>query len=80
MHVQWHVNTHRLRAAVLVPSLNAGNGVVGETPRNQESDVRTVADNSPGNEFELSNSAPDVGNDISSCIEHAKVIYKLITM
>ena len=64
MHVQWHVNTHRLRAAVLVPLLNAGNGVVGETPRNQESDVRTVADNSPGNEFELSNSAPDVGNDI----------------
>ena len=28
-------------------SLNAGNGVVGETPRHQESDMRTVADNSP---------------------------------
>ena len=30
-------------------------------------------DNSPGNEFELSNSVPDVGNDISSCLEDAKV-------
>ena len=32
-----------------------------------------MADNSPGDEFELSNSAPDVGNDISSCLEHPKV-------
>ena len=54
-------------------SLNAGNGVVGETPRHQESDMRTVADNSPGDESELSNSAPDVGNDISSCLEYAKI-------
>ena len=36
------------------------------------SDVRTVADISPGDEFELSNSAPAVGNDISSCLEYAK--------
>ena len=49
-------------------SLKAVKGVVGETPRHQESDVRTVADNSPGDEFELSNSAPDIGNDISSCL------------
>ena len=34
--------------------------------------MRTVADNSPGDEFELSNSAPDVGNDMSSCLEIAK--------
>ena len=34
--------------------------------------MRTVADISPGDEFELSNSAPDVGNDISSCLEYAK--------
>ena len=32
-----------------------------------------MADNSPGDEFELSNSAPDVSNDISSCLEYAKV-------
>ena len=49
-------------------SLNAGNGVVSDMPRHQESDVCTVADNSPGDEFELSNSAPDIGNDISSCL------------
>ena len=54
-------------------SLNVGNGVVGETSKHQESDVCTMADNSPGDEFELSNSATDVGNDISSCLEHAKV-------
>ena len=34
--------------------------------------MRTMADNSPGDEFELSNSAPDVGNDIRSCLEYAK--------
>ena len=49
-------------------SLNAGNGVVSDMPRHQESGVCTVADNSPGDEFELSNSAPDIGNDISSCL------------
>ena len=49
-------------------SLNVGNGVVGETSKHQESDVCTMADNSPGDEFELSNSAPDIGNDISSCL------------
>ena len=32
----------------------------------------TVADNSTGDEFELSNSAPDVGNDITYCLEYAK--------
>ena len=48
-------------------SLNVGNDIVGETPRHQESDVCKVEDNSPGDEFELSNSALDVGNDISSC-------------
>ena len=53
-------------------TLNAGNGVVCETPRHQESDVRTVADNSPVDEYELRNSAPDVSNDISSCLEYAK--------
>ena len=53
-------------------SRNVGNGVVGERPRHQESDVRTVADSSSGDKFELSNSAPDVGNDISSCLEYAK--------
>ena len=48
--------------------LNAGNGVVGETPRHQNSpDICAVADTSPGDEFGLTNSAPDVGNDISSC-------------
>ena len=34
-------------------STDAGNGVVSETPRPQESDVRIVADNSPGDEFEF---------------------------
>ena len=34
--------------------------------------MRTTADNSPCDEFEISKSAPDVGNDISSRIEHAK--------
>ena len=52
-------------------SLNAGKDFVGETPRHQESDVRTVTDNSPGDEFELIDSAPVVANDISSCIEYA---------
>ena len=54
-------------------SLNAGKGFVGETPRHQASDVGTVANNSPGDEFESINSAPDAGNNISSCFEHAKV-------
>ena len=57
-------------------SLNDGNGIVGETPKHQESDspdVRGMADMSPGDEFDLSNSVPYVGNDISSCIERAKV-------
>ena len=57
-------------------SLNACNGVVGETPRHQDSDspdVRIMADESPGDELELSNSAPDVGNDICSCIEQVRL-------
>ena len=57
-------------------SLNASNVIIGETPRYQESDspdVRAIADKSPGGEFELSNSAPDVGNDIGSCIEQVKI-------
>ena len=57
-------------------SLSTGNGVVVETTRYQDSDspdICAVADNLPGNEFELSKSAPDVGNDTSSCIDHAKV-------
>ena len=54
-------------------SLNTGNGVVGETPRHQEYDVRKVADNSPGKGFQSSNSALDVGNDIDFCLEYAKV-------
>ena len=54
-------------------SLNAGKDVDGETPRHQESDVRTVTDSSQGDEFELSDSAPDVADDISSCLEYDKV-------
>ena len=57
-------------------SQNAGNSVVGEAPRHQESDtpdVCAVEDKSSSDEFELSNSAPDFGNDIRSCIEHANV-------
>ena len=56
-------------------SLNAGNGIVGETFRHRESDspdVRAVVDKSPGNAFQFSYSAPDVGNDISSRLEYAK--------
>ena len=56
-------------------SLNTGNGVVVETTRYQDSDspdICAVVDNSLGNEFELSKSAPDVGNDIISCLEYAK--------
>ena len=57
-------------------SLNASNGIVGETPKHQESDsldVSAVADKSPGDEFEFSSSAPDVGNGIGSCIKQVKV-------
>ena len=53
-------------------SLNVCNGIVGETHRHQEYDVLTVADNLPNDKFELCNFAPDVVNEISSCIEHAK--------
>ena len=56
-------------------SLNVGNDIVGETPRHQElgyPDARAV-DNLPGDEFELSNSVTDVGNDIGFCIEQVKV-------
>ena len=35
--------------------------------------MRTVADNSPGDEFELSNSAPDISNDINSSLEYSNV-------
>ena len=35
--------------------------------------MRTVADNSPGDEFELSNSTPDIGNDINSSLEYSNV-------
>ena len=52
--------------------MNAVNGLVGEMPRHQESDMPTVADNLPGYEFEMSNTAPDVGNHISCCLEYAK--------
>ena len=44
--------------------------------RNQDlgsPDARAVAIISQGDEFELSNSAPDVINDIVSCIEQIKV-------
>ena len=32
-----------------------------------------MADKSPGDEFELSKSTPDVGNDIGSCMEQVRV-------
>ena len=57
-------------------SLNVGNDIVGETPRHREqgsSDACAVADNSLAEEFELSDSALYVGNNIGSCIEQAKV-------
>ena len=57
-------------------SLNATNGIAGETPRNQEStspDICVLAESSPGDEFELRNVAPDVGDDIVSGIEQIEV-------